>query len=343
VVLDADGRPRIADLPEPELPVEVLACGLCGSDVEKLGRGPAGTVLGHEVVVPDGARRLALVHHRPCGECERCRSGHESTCDVFAAATIVGPLVVADRLYDFDANVAYGFSALMLPALVVVGLFASPTFEAWALRLRGGRRAGWSSDDASAHRAVWLIEGLWAALVFVLLDHHRMHALGSDETLALAWTASMALTLPLYFLFASTRYATVGARWAFGVAVAAHRMAIAHAKQRSTFGAPLAQRQAIQWMLADAEVEIRAARWLIWEGAWKADRGEDARVEASIAKLYSSEVLGRVIDAAVQIHGGYGVSKEFPLERWYREARVRRIGEGPSEVHRMVIARSLFR
>src|SRR5215472_2805990 len=128
-----------------------------------------------------------------------------------------------------------------------------------------------------------------------------------------------------------------------GVAVAAHRMAVVHAKQRSTFGAPLSQRQAIQWMLADAEVEIRAARWLIWEGAWKADRGEDARVEASIAKLYSSEVLGRVIDSAVQIHGGYGVSKEFPLERWYREARIRRIGEGPSEVHRMVIARSVFR
>jgi alkylation response protein AidB-like acyl-CoA dehydrogenase len=128
-----------------------------------------------------------------------------------------------------------------------------------------------------------------------------------------------------------------------GVAVAAHRAAIAHAKQRVTFGQPLSQRQAIQWMLADAEVELRAARWLIWEGAWKADRGEDARVEASIAKLYSSEVLGRVVDAAVQIHGGYGVSKEFPLERWYREARVRRIGEGPSEVHRMVIARSLFR
>jgi len=128
-----------------------------------------------------------------------------------------------------------------------------------------------------------------------------------------------------------------------GVAVAAYKMAVAHAKQRSTFGAPLSQRQAIQWMLADAMVEIRAARWLIWEGAWKADRGEDARVEASIAKLHSSEVLGRVIDAAVQIHGGYGVSKEFPLERWYREARVRRIGEGPSEVHRMVIARSLFR
>src|SRR5919201_2006952 len=128
-----------------------------------------------------------------------------------------------------------------------------------------------------------------------------------------------------------------------GVAVAAHRMAIEHAKQGSTFGAPVSQRPAIPWMVADAEVELRACRWLIWEGAWKADRGEDARVEASIAKLYSSEVLGRVVDAAVQIHGGYGVSKEFPLERWYREARVRRIGEGPSEVHRMVIARALFR
>ena len=128
-----------------------------------------------------------------------------------------------------------------------------------------------------------------------------------------------------------------------GVAVAAHRMAIEHSKQRETFGELLSQRQAIQWMLADAEVEMRATRWLIWDGAWKADRGEDARVEASIAKLYSSEMLSRVIDNAVQIHGGYGVSKEFPLERWYREARVRRIGEGPSEVHRMVIARALLR
>jgi acyl-CoA dehydrogenase len=128
-----------------------------------------------------------------------------------------------------------------------------------------------------------------------------------------------------------------------GVAVAAHRMAVEHAKQRATFGVKLAERQAIQWMLVDAEIEIRAARWLIWEGAWKADRGEDARVEASIAKVYSSEVLGRAVDSAVQVHGGYGVSKEFPLERWYREARVRRIGEGPSEVQRMVVARALFR
>jgi acyl-CoA dehydrogenase len=128
-----------------------------------------------------------------------------------------------------------------------------------------------------------------------------------------------------------------------GVGAAALKMAIDHAKQRRTFGELLSKRQAIQWMLADSEVELRAARWLTWEGAWKADRREDFRTEASIAKLYSSEVLGRVIDRAVQIHGGYGVSKEFPLERWYREARIRRIGEGPSEVHRMVIARTLLR
>jgi acyl-CoA dehydrogenase len=128
-----------------------------------------------------------------------------------------------------------------------------------------------------------------------------------------------------------------------GVAVAALRMAIDYSKRRKTFGEMLSRRQAIQWMLADSEVEIRAARWLIWDGAWKSGRKEDARMEASVAKLYSSEVLGRVVDRAVQIHGGYGVSKEFPLERWYRESRIRRIGEGPSEVHRMVIARNLLR
>lgn len=128
-----------------------------------------------------------------------------------------------------------------------------------------------------------------------------------------------------------------------GVAVAALRMSIEYAKQRVVFGEPLSRKEAIQWMLADSEVEIRAARWLIWECAWKVDRGEDPRHEASIAKLYSSEVLGRVIDRAVQIHGSYGVAKALPLERWYRESRIRRLGEGPSEVHRMVIARNLLR
>jgi L-iditol 2-dehydrogenase len=92
VVLDEQGQPAYAEIPEPEGDgelVRVLACGLCGSDIEKIGAAPAGTVLGHEVVAETGGRRVALVHHLPCGRCERCRSGHESTCDEFRAATIV--------------------------------------------------------------------------------------------------------------------------------------------------------------------------------------------------------------------------------------------------------------
>jgi L-iditol 2-dehydrogenase len=90
VVLDAEGQPRLADMPAPAEPIRVLACGLCGSDVEKIGAAAPGTVLGHEVVArrADGTR-LALLHHLPCGECGRCRAGHDSTCEAFAAATIV--------------------------------------------------------------------------------------------------------------------------------------------------------------------------------------------------------------------------------------------------------------
>jgi L-iditol 2-dehydrogenase len=89
VVLDASGQPQTAAVPEPEPSLAVLACGLCGSDVEKLGHAPAGTVLGHEVVVRTESGRQALIHHRPCGACGRCRAGHESTCETFAQPTIV--------------------------------------------------------------------------------------------------------------------------------------------------------------------------------------------------------------------------------------------------------------
>jgi L-iditol 2-dehydrogenase len=89
VLLDDEGRPELGELPEPDDAVAVVACGLCGSDVEKIGRAAAGTVLGHEVVALVEGKRVALVHHRPCGECERCRAGHESTCASFLAATIV--------------------------------------------------------------------------------------------------------------------------------------------------------------------------------------------------------------------------------------------------------------
>jgi L-iditol 2-dehydrogenase len=90
VLLNSAGLPEVGELAEPEgsYVLRVLACGLCGSDVEKIGRAPQRTVLGHEVVAEADGKRVALVHHEPCGECERCRAGHESTCAEFAAATI---------------------------------------------------------------------------------------------------------------------------------------------------------------------------------------------------------------------------------------------------------------
>lgn len=126
-----------------------------------------------------------------------------------------------------------------------------------------------------------------------------------------------------------------------GVAIAAHRMAVEWAKQRETFGARLADRQAIQWMLVDNEIDIRTSRYFTLEAAEKARRGEPFRTEAAMAKLIASEAGGRVVDRSMQIFGGMGMTKDLPLERWYREMRIRRVGEGPSEVQRMVIAREI--
>ena len=127
-----------------------------------------------------------------------------------------------------------------------------------------------------------------------------------------------------------------------GVAVKAQEMSIAYAKQRETFGDVLASRQAIQWMVVDNEIDIRTSRWLTLAAAGKANRNEPFRTEAAMAKLVSTEAGGRVVDRAMQIHGGYGMTKDLPLERWYREIRIRRIGEGPSEVQRIIMARDLI-
>jgi acyl-CoA dehydrogenase len=127
-----------------------------------------------------------------------------------------------------------------------------------------------------------------------------------------------------------------------GVAVAAQRRAVEYSKHRVTFGEPLASRQAIQWMLVDNEVDIRTSRWLTLAAAQKADSGQPFRFETAMAKLVSTESASRVVDRAIQIHGGLGVSKDLPLERWYREMRIRRIGEGPSEVQRIIMARDLL-
>ncbi|RHW37680.1 acyl-CoA dehydrogenase [Lysinibacillus yapensis] len=127
-----------------------------------------------------------------------------------------------------------------------------------------------------------------------------------------------------------------------GIATAALKKAIEYANIRETFGSKLADKQAIQWMIADSEIELRAARWLTYEAAWKADLGENARYEASSAKLYATEAAGRIMDRVIQIYGGMGLTKELPFERWFRELRIKRVGEGPSEVHRMLISRDLL-
>jgi alkylation response protein AidB-like acyl-CoA dehydrogenase len=119
-------------------------------------------------------------------------------------------------------------------------------------------------------------------------------------------------------------------------------MAIEYSKTRETFGAPLATRQAVQWMIVDNEIDLRQAQWMTLAAAAKADAGEPFRMEAGLAKLVASEAAGRVVDRCMQIHGGYGMTKDLPLERWYRELRIRRVGEGPNEVQRLVVARDLI-
>lgn len=127
-----------------------------------------------------------------------------------------------------------------------------------------------------------------------------------------------------------------------GIAVAAQEMAISYSQQRETFGAPLASRQAIQWMIVDNEIDIRTGRMMYLAAAEKGEQDEPFRFEAAMAKLTSTEGASRVVDRAIQIHGGIGVTKDLPLERWYREMRIRRIGEGPSEVQRIIMARDLL-
>ncbi len=128
-----------------------------------------------------------------------------------------------------------------------------------------------------------------------------------------------------------------------GVATEAMEMALEYSRERETFGKEISKRQAIQWMIADSAVDIHSARLALYDCAWKADRDIDMRHEISMVKLQSSEVLGDVLDKAIQIHGGKGVDKELPLERWYREARIRRIGEGTSEIQRRTVARNLIK
>jgi butyryl-CoA dehydrogenase len=127
-----------------------------------------------------------------------------------------------------------------------------------------------------------------------------------------------------------------------GVAQAALDAAVSYAREREQFGQPISKFQGLRWILADMATELEAARQLTFFAAAKKDRGEKYTMEASMAKLFASEMVNRVTAKALQIHGGYGYMKEYPVERFYRDARVFTIYEGTSEIQRIVIANHLL-
>jgi alkylation response protein AidB-like acyl-CoA dehydrogenase len=133
----------------------------------------------------------------------------------------------------------------------------------------------------------------------------------------------------------------IGAQ-ALGIAQAAYDFARNYALERRQFGKAIAEFQAIQWKLADMATEIDAARLLVYRAAWRKEQGLSHTEEGAKAKLFASETARRVTGEAIQILGGYGYTKEFPVERYYRDAKITEIYEGTSEIQRLVIARSIL-
>jgi alkylation response protein AidB-like acyl-CoA dehydrogenase len=129
---------------------------------------------------------------------------------------------------------------------------------------------------------------------------------------------------------------------ALGIAQAAFDEAVRYAKERHQFGVPIAKHQAIQMMIADMATQIDAARLMVYRAAVMNNQGKALSKVAAMAKLFASETACTVTDLAVQIHGGYGYSKSYPVERYYRDARVTRIYEGTSEIQRVVISRNVL-
>lgn len=127
-----------------------------------------------------------------------------------------------------------------------------------------------------------------------------------------------------------------------GIAQMALDLTIDWCRSRETFGAMLSTRQGVQWMIADCGIELAAARLLMYQAAWHADLGKDVRTDASICKLTGTETAFRIVDRCVQLFGALGMSEEMPLERWFRDLRVKRLGEGASEVLRTQIGRALL-
>jgi alkylation response protein AidB-like acyl-CoA dehydrogenase len=129
---------------------------------------------------------------------------------------------------------------------------------------------------------------------------------------------------------------------AVGIARAALEAAVSYAKERRSFGVPIGQHQMIQWMLADMATGVDAGRLLTWRAAVLSDRGQPYGTAASMAKLFASETAMRVATDAIQVHGGYGFIQDYPVERFFRDAKITQIYEGTSQIQRLVVARSLL-
>ncbi|GAA0256116.1 acyl-CoA dehydrogenase family protein [Cryptosporangium japonicum] len=188
------------------------------------------------------------------------------------------------------------------------------------------RDMGWKSEPIQTM-------GQWgpAALVF---DDVRVPAenvlgeVGGGFALALQWIGQGRYLLPSRAIGSCERLI---------------EMAVAQANSRTTFGEPLAERQAIQWMVADSVVELQALRLLVLHAAWQVEAGKDSRQAQSIAKLYGGVKANEIVDRVLQIHGGMGYTRELPIERWYRELRLLRIYEGTDEIQRRTIARNVLK
>ncbi len=187
------------------------------------------------------------------------------------------------------------------------------------------RDAGWTSKEIPTM-------GQWGPASLSFQDVRVPHSAilgeeGRGFALAMKWIGKGRFMLPARALGACERLV---------------EMAMEQAKNRVTFGEPIANRQAIQWMIADSAVEIEALRWLVLTAAWQVDQGIDSRQAQSMAKLYGGVHANEIVDRVLQIHGGMGYTRELPIERWYRELRLLRIYEGTDEIQRRTIARNLL-
>ena len=188
------------------------------------------------------------------------------------------------------------------------------------------RDQGWRSEYIDTM-------GEWGPASLIFDDVRVPHSAilgeeGRGFELAMRWIGKGRYLLPARALGACERLVEMG---------------MEHARNRVTFGEPIAERQAIQWMVADSAVEIEALRWLVLAAAWQVDHGIDSRQAQSMAKLFGGVKANEIVDRVLQMHGGMGYTRELPVERWYRELRLLRIYEGTDEIQRRTIARNLLK